>query len=248
MCRQVFHHPRKQSSSRHNSDLGRQMPSLWMSSPFLFLPPSFMCWAWCHKEWNVPVFSGGKLAQLGPIPSSCATLAVWQVRPCRSVGQRECEEWKLWLFWLGRCMCTVTLFEQIHGAAAAGNQTDSFLRGWGTWDMTCSSVTRVKRAAGSDDPGSHSFATSSSAHMLLISLIEGARQGCLARQQLDIANCNVWKGKGLPMKKMWYLNLLITFKFPQVLLLALNLYLLCLHLSNSSSAARKMAVTSFLWS
>lgn len=84
--------------------------------------------------------------------------------------------------------------------------------------MTCSSVSdRVKGTAGSDDPGSHPFATGSSACMLLISLIQGARQGRCQLQCLE--------RKGLPMKQM-YQHLLITLKFPPVLLLALNSYLL----------------------
>lgn len=106
--------------------------------------------------------------------------------------------------------------------------------------MTCSTDKEgVKKAAGSDDPGSHSFTTGSSACMLLISLIQGDRQRWCQLQCLE--------RKGLLMKQMWYQYLLITFKFPPVLLLALNSYL-CLHPSNSSSAASKMAVTSLLWS
>lgn len=61
--------------------------------------------------------------------------------------------------------------------------------------MTCSSVTGVNRAAGSDDPGSHSFVTSSGAHMLLISLIEGGRQGWCQLQCLE--------RKDIPMKQIW---------------------------------------------
>lgn len=84
--------------------------------------------------------------------------------------------------------------------------------------MTCSSVSEgVKRAAGSDDPGSHPFATGSSACMLLISLIQGARQGWCQLQCLE--------RKGLPMKQMLYQHL-ITLKYPPVLLLTLNSHLL----------------------
>lgn len=62
--------------------------------------------------------------------------------------------------------------------------------------MTCSRVTEgVKRAAGYDNPGSRSFATDSSACMLLISLIREARQGWYQLQCLE--------RKGLPMKQRW---------------------------------------------
>lgn len=94
--------------------------------------------------------------------------------------------WKLWLFWLGRCMCTVTHLEWIHGAAAAGNQTSSFLRRVRHLEHDLLQWTeKVKRAAGCDDPESHSFATGSSACMLLISLIRGARQGWCQLQCLE---------------------------------------------------------------
>lgn len=118
MCRQVFHHPRKQSSSRHNSDLGRQMPSLGMLSPFL-LPL-----VWCAEHGAIRC--GMSLCSVGVSWPSCAPFQLlvqhqlcgsWGL--CRSVGQRECEEWKLWLVWLERCMCTVTHLEWTHGATAA---------------------------------------------------------------------------------------------------------------------------------
>lgn len=76
------------------------------------------------------------------------------------------------------------------------------------WDMTCSSVSEgVKRAAGSDHPGSHPFATGSSACILLISLIQGARQGWCQLQCLE--------RKGLPMKQMLYQHLKLPLNFLQ---------------------------------
>lgn len=143
-----------------------------------------------------PCVQWGQLAQLCSLPASCATLAVWQVK---ALQRRRTE-----VMWGVEAtdVSARKMLVQSHSLNGSMGLLQLAIRqvlswvGWGTWDMTCSSVTDgVKRAAGSDDSGSHSFATGFSAWMLLISLIQGARQGWCQLQHLE--------RKGLPMKQMW---------------------------------------------
>ena len=41
-------------------------------TPFLFLSPSFICWAQQHMVWNVPLVSWGQLSQLCLLSTPCA--------------------------------------------------------------------------------------------------------------------------------------------------------------------------------
>lgn len=162
------------------------MPSLWMSSPFLLLP-LVLC-----AEHGV-IGYGMSLWSVGISWHSCVLpqlLVQHQLcgrwRLCRGVGERECRSYGCF-GWEDSCAQSHILNGSMELPQLAIRQVPSCGGwGWGTWDMTCSSVTeKVKRAAESDDPGSHSFATGSSACMLLISLIWGAIQGWCQLQCLE---------------------------------------------------------------
>lgn len=79
--------PGEQGSIRRSGDLAWQIPSLWMSPP----PPpcpSFVHWAWCHMEWDIP-WSAGVGCPLSLVPSPLAGGARWEAEKALTVGTAQ---------------------------------------------------------------------------------------------------------------------------------------------------------------
>lgn len=191
----------------------------------------------CGAHWRqcLGFFSGQSITVVW-----CSTSCVVIEGLCRGVGKRggNVKSGSVLLLWLWRCTCTVIQLEWLHGAAAAGNGTSSFL----SWvrHVGCDLLWgHIRNQESCWDWWSPLHLTLVHA-TLFIFLSQWARQGWHQQQCLE--------RKGLKAKQMLYQHLLITLTFLPVLLLSLNLYLLFLHLPNSSSVTRKTGVTTFLWS